>query len=80
MILATELNFCIDAANVAEGERNSAISRIVNLEKELDFAKLSTKELEGLKRRFKELEDAGKTHDEEMESLLNPVAEGLSGK
>ena len=66
--------------DVAEIERNNAISRIVDLEKELKHAKESSKKLALLKKKYEELEDAGKTHDEEMVSLLNPDAQGLSGE
>ena len=65
---------------MAETERNSAISRIVDLEKELEFAKESNRELDELKKKYKKLEAAGKAYDEELKSLLDPVAHGLSGK
>ena len=69
----------VDAAVVAETERNSAISRISDLEKELQFVKESSTELEQLKKSYKELEASGKARDEELTRLLNPVAQGLSG-
>ena len=62
---------------MAETERNSAIRRIADLEKELEFVKDSNKDL---KQKYKELESAGKKHDKEMVALLDPVARGLSGK
>ena len=65
---------------MAETERNSAISRIADLEKELEFTKESNRELEELKKKYKKLEAAGKAHDEELTNLLDPVAQGLSGK
>ena len=65
---------------MAETERNNALSRIVDLEKELEFAKESNRELDELKKKYKKLEAAGKAHDEELTSLLDPVAQGLSGK
>ena len=73
------LCFLVDAAAMAETERNSAISRIFDLEKELKFVKESNKELEQLKKEYKELEASGKAHDEELTRLLDPVAQGLSG-
>ena len=69
--------FVTDAASQAETERNSAISRISDLEKELVFVKNSNKDL---KKELKDLEVAGKLHDEELVALLDPVAQGLSGK
>ena len=69
--------FVTDAASQAETERNSAISRISDLEKELVFVKDSNK---SLKKELKDLEIAGKLHDEELMGLLDPVAQGLSGK
>lgn len=69
--------FVTDAASQAETERNSAISRISDLEKELVFVKDSNKDL---KKELKDLEVAGKLHDEELVALLDPVAQGLSGK
>ena len=65
---------------MAETERNSAISRIADLEKELEFVKESRSKLEDLKKKYKKLEAAGKAHEEELTSLLDPVAKGLSGK
>ena len=65
---------------MAETERNSAISRIADLEKELQFVKESNEELEDLKQKYTKLEAVGKAHDEELTSLLDPVAKGLSGK
>ena len=59
---------------------NSALSRISDLEKELEFVKKSNEELETLKKNYKDLEDEGKAHDEELATLLDPVAKGLSGK
>ena len=75
------LNFFLlgDAAVMAETEKNSAISQISELEKELQFAKESNTELEQLKKSYKELETSGKAHDEELTWLLDPVAQGLSG-
>ena len=69
--------FVTEAASQAETERNSAISRISDLEKELVFVKDSNK---SLKKELKDLEVAGKLHDEELVALLDPVAQGLSGK
>ena len=69
--------FVTEAASQAETERNSAISRISDLEKELVFVKDSNK---SLKKELKDLEIAGKLHDEELVALLDPVAQGLSGK
>ena len=69
--------FVTDAASQAETERNSAISRISDLEKELVFVKDSNKDL---KKELKDLEVAGKLHDEELVALLDPVTQGLSGK
>ena len=67
----------VDVAVLAETERNSALNRIVDLEKELEFVKDSNKDL---KKKYKDLESVGKKHDEEMVALLDPVAKGLSGK
>ena len=61
---------------MVEIERNSALSRIVDLEKELEFVKESNKDL---KKKYNDLESAGVQHDREMTDLLNPVAKGLSG-
>ena len=69
--------FVTDAASQAETERNSAISRISDLEKELVFVKNSNKDL---KKELEDLEVPGKLHDEELVALLDPVAQGLSGK
>ena len=66
--------------SVAETGRNIAISRIADLEKELEFVKESNNELEDLKKKYEKLEADGKAHDEELTSLLDPVAKGLSGK
>ena len=41
------------------------------------FVKDSNK---SLKKELKDLEIAGKLHDEELVALLDPVAQGLSGK
>ena len=60
---------------MAEIERNIALSRIVDLEKELEFVKESNKDL---KKKYNDLESAGVQHDREMTDLLNPVAKGLS--
>ena len=65
---------------MAETERNGAISRIADLEKELEFTKESNRQLEMLKKEYKELEATGKAHDEELARLLDPDAKGLSGK
>ena len=65
---------------MVETERNSAISRIDDLEKELEFVKESNSNLEDLKKKYEKLEADGKAHDEELTSLLDPVAKGLSGK
>lgn len=65
---------------MAETGRNSAISRIADLEKELEFVKESNNELQDLKKKYEKLEADGKAHDEELTSLLGPVAKGLSGK
>ena len=59
---------------------NSALSRISDLEKELEFAKNSNEELETLRKNYKNLEAEGKAHDEELATLLDPFAKGLSGK
>ena len=64
---------------MAETERNSAISRIADLEKELKFVKESNTKLEPLRKKYKEWEASGKAHDEELTRLLDPVAQGLSG-
>ena len=69
--------FVTEAASQAETERNSAISRISDLEKELVFVKNSNKDL---KKELKDLEVASKLHDEELVALLDPVAQGLSGE
>ena len=69
--------FVTDTASRAETERNSAISRIADLEKELEFVKNSNKDL---KKNYQDLETAGKLHDEELVALLDPIAKGLSGK
>ena len=69
----------VDAAVLAETEKNSALSRIEELEKELQHAKDSNVEFEQLKKDYKELETSGKAHDEELTRLLRPVAQGLSG-
>ena len=68
-----------DAAVVAETEKNSALSRIKEPEKELKHAKETNMEFEQLKKDYKELETSGKAHDEELTRLLSPVAQGLSG-
>ena len=68
-----------DAAVLAETEKNSAFSRIKELEKDLEHAKESNTEFEQLKKDYKELEASGKAHDEELTRLLSPVAQGLSG-
>ena len=68
--------FVTDAASRAETER-IAISRIADLEKELEFVKNSNKDL---KKNYQDLETAGKLHDEELVALLDPIAKGLSGK
>ena len=72
--------FTVDDAAMAETERNSAISRIADLEKELEFIKQSNNELEDFKKKYEKLEADGKAHDEELTSLLDPVAKGLSGR
>ena len=69
----------VDAAVVAETEKNSAFSRITELKKDLQLAKESNTELEQLKKSYKELEASGKAHDKELTRLLIPVAQGLSG-
>ena len=65
---------------MAENDRNSALSRISDLERELEFVKKFNEELEALKKNFKDLEAEGKAHDEELATLLDPVAKVLSGK
>ena len=65
---------------MAEIASISALSRIVDLENELKFAKESNKELGDLKKKLKKIEAAGQAHDEELTSLLDPVAQGLSGE
>ena len=65
---------------MVETERNSAISRIADLEKELEFTKESNRQLKELKKEYKELEATGKAHDEELARLLDPVTKELSGK
>ena len=67
----------VDVVVLAETERNSTLSHIVDLDKELEFVKDSNKDL---KKKYKDLESAGKKHDEEIVALLDPVARGLSGK
>ena len=59
---------------------NNTLSRISDLEKELEFAKKSNEELETLRKNYKNLETEGKAHDEELATLLDLVAKGLSGK
>ena len=44
---------------MAESERNRAISRIADLEKELEFAKSSADELKKVQDELKSLEEAG---------------------
>ena len=65
---------------MAENNRNSALNRISDLEREIEFVKKSTEELENLKKNYKQLEAVGKAHDEDLATLLDPVAKGLSGK
>ena len=65
---------------MAENDRNNALSRIFDLERELEFVKKSNDELESLKKNYKQLEAEGKAHDEELATMLDPVAKGLSGK
>ena len=71
---------CIDAAIVANTEKDSALLRIVDLEKELKSAKESNEELVELRKKLKEMETMGQAHDEELTSLLDPVVNALSGK
>ena len=61
---------------MAEIERNNTLSRIVDLEKELEFVKGSN---EDLKKKYNDLESAGIQHDRDMTDLLNSIAKGLSG-
>ena len=71
---------CADATIVANTEKDSALLRIVDLEKELESAKESNEELVELRKKLKEMETVGQDHDEELTSLLDPVANALSGK
>lgn len=70
------------AGHAVETEQNmmSALSRISDLERELEFAKKSNEELETLRKNYQNLEAEGKAHDEELAALLDPVAKGLSDK
>ena len=68
------------AARTAESERNSAISRIADLEEELKFAKSSADELKKVQDELKSLEAAGQAHDEDLTALLEPVVTNRSGK
>ena len=65
---------------MAESERNNAISRIVDLEEELKFAKSSADELKRVQDELKSLEVAGQAHDEDLTALLDPIVTSLSGK
>ena len=65
---------------MAESERNSAISRIADLEQELEFAKSSADELMKVQDELKSLEEAGQTHDDDLTALLEPIVANLSGK
>ena len=58
----------------------SALSRISDLERELEFAKKSNEELKTLRKNYQNLEAEGKAHDEEVAALLDLVAKGLFGK
>ena len=58
----------------------SALSRISDLERELEFAKKSNEELKTLRKNYKNLEAEGKAHDDELATLLDLVGKGLSGK
>ena len=68
------------ATQTAESERNSAISRIADLEEELKFAKSSADELKKVQDELKSLEEAGQTHDDDLTALLEPIVADLSGK
>ena len=72
--------FTIAAVRTAESERNSAISRIADLEEELKFAKSSADELKRVQDELKSLEAAGQAHDEDLTALLEPIMTNLSGK
>ena len=68
------------AMQTAESERNSALSRIVDLEEELKFAKSSADELKKVQEELKSLEEAGQTHDDDLPALVEPRVADLSGK
>ena len=68
------------ATQTAETERNSALSRIADLEEELKFAKSSADELKKVQEELKSLEEAGQTHDDDLTALLEPIVADLSGK
>ena len=82
MLCSTKKSSClfVAAARTAESERNSAISRIADLEEELKFAKSSTDELNRVQDELKSLEAAGQAHDEDLTALLEPIVTNLSGK
>ena len=65
---------------MAECERNSAVSRIVDLEEELKFAKSSADELKRVQDELESLEAAGQAHDDDLTNLLEPIVTSLSGK
>lgn len=64
----------------AESERNSALSRVADLEEELKFAKSSADELKKVQEELKSLEEAGQAHDDDLTALLEPIVADLSGK
>ena len=68
------------ATQTAETERNSALSRIADLEEELKFAKSSADELKKVQEELKSLEEAGQTHDDDLTALLDPIVVNLSDK
>jgi hypothetical protein len=67
------------ATKTAESERNSALSRIADLEEELKFAKSSADELKKVRSELESLEKAGQTHDDDLTALLEPIVADLSG-
>ena len=67
------------ATKTAESERNSALSRIADLEEELKFAKSSADELKKVREELESLEKAGQTHDDDLTALLEPIVAVLSG-
>ena len=79
------ISSCLFAAatQTAESERNSALSRIADLEEELKFAKSSAKlaadDLKKAREELESLEKAGQTHDDDLTALLEPIVADLSG-